>query len=75
LLLFVFIELERNFLQTDMDEFSVVPSGLGSVSYRLTQDLRPGLNYAAAPRLESANAPATESPSSSFSSERDKRHD
>ena len=32
--------------------FSVVPPGLGSLFTRLIPDLRPGLSYAAAPRLE-----------------------
>ena len=33
--------------------FSVVPPGLGSFFARPTPDLRPGLNYVAAPRLGS----------------------
>jgi len=45
-------DADRSVLATRAWGFGAVPSGLGSTSTELTQDLRPGLSYAAPPGLE-----------------------
>jgi len=45
---------------------SAVPMGLGSPLPNLTQGLRPGLNYAAASRLDVSGLQFTISPESAF---------